>query len=360
MEPGPWGQLEYYYTFLMPPDELVELVSIPSEQTEWHFFGLTLPQIDALIGNAGVTPLQHSAIMDPARIISDGLHHRIFPPAEAVRSLSPAVRANIYRILGQWELNRFHHRPFRIGDTNVTRWFEGSDLTIEQLHVIADLAYGDGSTGYFFSDLPYLLRHSDGSMEEKNVVRSLSRVRTLMLRLCLSEHSNLADIAGYWTKGRRFKTILPILESVQRTPGVDKLDVAHLLPPTPRKHLFTFPSRSEGLGGRYPDWFWTCTNFFQFVPTSVFADDAATGAVLEDAYLPVEPPLQFGDLIVARRPGDGVLLHGCVHIAGGIVYTKSGPNAFEPWVLLHLRDALAPFSRGTSVELTAWRRRDSL
>jgi len=50
--PGPWGQLDYYYIYLEAPDHIADLISAPSDRTIWHFPGKTLDEIDAILTTA--------------------------------------------------------------------------------------------------------------------------------------------------------------------------------------------------------------------------------------------------------------------------------------------------------------------
>ncbi len=353
--PGLWGEIESYYTFLEPPLETIDLITIPSEQTEWHFFDMSLLQLDAFLGSAGVTPQQHSALMDPSRIFSNGEHHRLFPTPEVITTLSSASRNTIYRVLGQWEENPFHHKPFFIENPNLSQWFYGTGLETSQLQSIARLVYGSSNSGLLFSDLPYLLRDIESGSEEKKLLTALCRVRTLVPRIRISDSDNFENIARYWTSGYRNKDILPVMESVIKTEGVEMLDIAHLLPPTPRKHLFTFPGTNEGVSGRYPDWLWTSINFFNFIPLSRYADSTSGTEYFHKNYVPIPAPEQFGDLILVRKESNGEFLHGCIYIADDIVYTKNSASLFSPWVLSRIKNLIPLFSRFGKLEVIAYR-----
>ncbi|MCB1234364.1 MAG: hypothetical protein KDM91_04780, partial [Verrucomicrobiae bacterium] len=254
--PGPWGDLEYYYTYLEAPDSLIDLVAVPSQQTVWRFMGKTPEEVKALFNDLQLDDRLLAELVERSIWYINDEEVRVHPTADAIVNLPMPARQSIFAVLRQWEENPFHRAPVIIESANVREWFADTGLSPEVAGTIESLSYKMGRS-LAFSDVPYVLGKITTDAEERSFMKALTRTRSLILRLKVSPQMDFEQVADYWTAGYKNKDILPILESVLRTQGVERLDVAHLLPPTPRKHLYTYPPLSAGMSGRYPDCFWT-------------------------------------------------------------------------------------------------------
>ena len=146
--------------------------------------------------------------------------------------------------------------------------------------------------------------------------------------------------------------------AVVKTEGVDELDVLHLLPPLPRKLLYTYPDIDLAMDGRFPDCHWTSLNFFNYTAQSFFLNEKlATTAILE-RFDKVEPPYHFGDILMFMTENKEAV-HSCTYIAADLVFTKNGRNIVIPWTLAHLKDIenLYAEADGRPMRITAYRAR---
>lgn len=340
-ETGPWGTLESYKVRLSCPSDYLGAFSIPSEMTSW-----VLPQVDTaelkeLLFNAGLTSDQINYLLTDHQVIQGDGSLRFFPSPTVVLGMSQNMRSTLYRFLSRYPENTFHRRPAFLNTSNVTRYFLDSNLQDDTLEKIALLAYPSPSGyGYFLSDVPFLMRNIESTEAERNILNALLRVPALVVRLHLNGESSVDDLASYWNAGFKNKQIRPLIESVIANPQVDRLDACHLLPPHARQNLNRFPNQSDALGGRYPDWFWTCYNFFRFNPIDVYADSKDFVSLFESEFLSVpRAPYQFGDLIVLKSQEE--IVHGAIYIADNIVYTKNGSSPVSPTIFMKLRDLVA-------------------
>lgn len=352
---GPWGQLEYYYTHLEAPDSLVKSVPTPSSEIIWHLPGKTREEQRKLLESAGMLASQVDAIFDNSNPSDEGA--ALFPPPDVIAELSQEVRGRVYRTLRSFPENPLYRTPLVMNTDDVHQWFSGGQLTSETLDLVDLLSYPIGNT-LAFSDVPFLLQQSSMSERmERNLIRSMTRTRSLILRLRIDRDSDLAQIKEYWTAGFKNKDVLPLLNSVSQSPEIDYIDVIHLLPPIPRQHLNTFPSLAEGIDGSYPDSFWAAMNFFEYLPRSEFKDLRQVARYAEFAYEPANKPLRYGDLLVIYDPERDLSIQAAVYLADYIVYTKDGRSVLRPFILTRLPDLVSRFQGEIPFEVRAWRKR---
>ncbi|MDB6120461.1 MAG: hypothetical protein JWO08_4242, partial [Verrucomicrobiaceae bacterium] len=176
--------------------------------------------------------------------------------------------------------------------------------------------------------------------EGKIMMKALTRTRALMVKLVANEQTNIPEIMKYWNTGLglRRKDVEPLLQSIVDVQGVDRLDLAHMLPALPRKLLMTYPDISMGRDGILPDCHWTSLNFFNYEAQPYLLDSKlATSAVLE-RFNPVDAPYKFGDILFFLDAKNGDAFHSCIYVADDIVFTKNGRNVLSPWVFMKLDD----------------------
>ena len=338
--PGPWGTLESYKVRLSCPPRYLSFISIPSERTEWKFPFETAPQLEKYLSESGLTPDEIAYLLEEAQVFPAEESLRVFPSPEVIIGMPTALRAKFYRILARFPENTFHRRPAFLNTANVSRYFYDSRFKVEMLRLIATLSYPTPSGhGFFLSDIPYLMKQAMSSEEERQLLNALLRVPALMVRLNLSDLTSAEELTDYWTAGFKNKQVRPLFESVMGNTHVDRLEVGHLLPPMARRSLNSFPDQSDGLDGRYPDWFWTCYNFFRFTPRNVYANSEEFDTLIQSEFMKSQDLYEFGDLLLLKSKGRTV--HGCIYIADDIVYTKNGSGLFSPTILMKLQDVVA-------------------
>lgn len=356
--PGPWGQLEYYRIPLDPPGSYLQYIITPSQQVEW-----TLPFMDEnrlfeRLQEEGLNDAEVQSLLNESVIISDGEVTRIFPSDEMVLNLSFPVRERLYRFLARYEENRYCARPIYIDSENLSSWFAGSAVPRSAIRDIAELAYPTPrKRGFFFADTPFTLRRASSTLEEHAILCGLLRKQSLIVRLRLTEETLNEALGDYWSAGYKNKEVMPLLESIFEARKGGTVDLSHLLPATPRQLLNRFPTPADGVRGRFPDWFWTCYNFFHFVPRDVYADSPQQARLIAQEFETTLPPLQFGDMVLLHSGGQ--VIHGCIHVADDIVFTKNGADLFSPWVLMKMDDVVAYHDLHGNVTLSVHRRVES-
>ncbi len=353
---GPWGQLEYYEVPLEFPAELLTNLSVPSQYVEWIFQAATHEEMDSNLIIAGLTPAEITATLIGSTIIQDEEILRVYPTDEAVLSMPLATRTKLYRLLSQYEQNRFYRRPVYINTQNLSSWFRGSGVARDAITDVALLAYPTpNGQGFYLSDVAYTLRRATTAISERELLQGLLRANGLIVRLRLSRESLTPGIGEYWTAGYKNKAVMPLLESVVAQNDGSTIDIAHLIPAIPRQFLNQFPDTQDGADGRLPDWFWTCYNFFRSSPQAIYADAPERDQVILREFERALPPNQFGDMLLLNSGGR--IIHGCIYIAADIVYTKNGPDIFSPWVLMRIQDVVGYHDVLGDVTISTFRKR---
>ncbi len=354
---GPWGELEYYVTYLQIPAHYADLIPMPLDRTMWHFSESDENVVIGLMAEAGITLVSGKEWHDL------GIFHHVpdqsgisfQPTEELIAGLSSDQRSGVHQILGGSEINRYYYDPIVIESGDPLRWYLDAGLDEALAQSISELCYKKGKA-MIFSDVPYVLSKIPTLEGRRQFLRATTRTRSLMLRLNIGNTEGADEIADYWTNGYKRKAVLPILDSIIDTPGVERLDVAHLLPPTPRKLLFTYPSLGENLISGDKDCHWTSLNFFRAnpydqLPASIMAE------VLGEQYEAVKGDLQFGDVILMQDPDTKGFKHSAVYIAGSIVFTKNGYSRMSPWVYMRYDDMEARYSVRKTLNPIAVRRK---
>lgn len=353
-EKGPWGELKVESIFLRPPDPLLEVVQIPSEQTEWKFFGLSTQEVVAVFERANLTPQQLNLLVDVTRWHIEGDRIRIFPRAEVVTSLSPTSRSTIYGVLAQWPENTYHQHPVILGAEDPNTWFSGTQI---DPNLVRNLSYRRGDTA-LFSDVPKLLQSLSHADEQLPLMKTLLRSRSLMAHVLFDPESDFDGFLNYWSVAGTQTHAVPLLKSLERAQIPRAIDVSHLLPELPRKQLNSYPSISDGLAGRYPDSMWTAINFFKSDPIDIYSDQREADAYIREHYQPTEAPYRFGDLIFLVHQTRRDVIHSCIFVADNVVFTKNNAGILYPWVLSDLDSVRLFHQREDPLFVSAWRRNE--
>ena len=341
-KPGPWGDLEYYYIYLEAPDRLVEHFVKPHSLPKWVFDGLTEDKVRAVFAAAGLPVALQQYLLDPKHVVREGALLTVFPPLPDLLSMAPEQRTVIYAELAKSEHNEFHANPVYITSGNPDQWLAQSKLRPELREVVKKMCYMRGEV-LCFSDLSAVLGMVISDEEAHNLFKTMTRTRSLVLRLGVGGGGDLTDVVRYWSGTNRNKDISSIVMSAVETKGIDRLDCIHLLPSLPRRYLYSYPPTELAILGRMPDCHWTSLNFFNFTPREYYLDTRLASLHVIEKYDKVEPPYGFGDVLMFMTP-EGNALHSCVYIADDIVYTKNGENMAAPWLLMKVGDVKRVYS----------------
>jgi hypothetical protein len=353
--PGPWGNLQYYYTYLEAPSRITDLISIPSRETKWHFPGKGIDELRTFLRDAGVPTTAVEIIFKNSLPFHTEGESILYPPDEQVIALTPESRESVYQELRRWPSNRFYYTPLLIESGSVRDHFEGTPFHPEIIGMIENLSYRIGSA-IAFSDPQLVIGQFNDDVAERAFMRAMTRTRSLMLRIRVESKADFEGLKSYWSAGYKGKDVRSFFESAVLNSTDQIIDVAHLLPPTARQHLYTFPNFSMGLEGNFPDSLWASLNFFNYLPDNGISDLEKATQYIQDKYKPVTGPYTFGDLLLFKDPGTDRLVHSCIYIADNIVYTKNSRSLRSPFVLMKLEDLLIFKASAAPLGIKAWRR----
>jgi hypothetical protein len=357
---GPWGNLLRIPIFLEAPTSMVETYPLPNTTPRWSFPESEAPRLGALFATLGLSSTLVQTLSEPSLQIREGGWIHFFPPAAAVESLSPEVRARLYIQLGKYPVNEFHQDPVLILSDTIDEWYKSSPLRRELVEKIKDLAYRRGEA-WAFSDLPILLSYSENETEARAIFKAFTRTRTYLVRLNVTPDLDVIGVREYWSIGGRsfrLKSLEPLLASIQETGRPVELDISHIIPALPRKLIYNYPGSQTAAKGIMPDCHWTSLNFFNYAPHEYLLDPRlATNRVLED-YVPVSPPYTYGDILFFLRAADGDAFHSCLYLADDLVFTKNGRNQLSPWIISTIEDVSRVYLSITEGRIQAYRRKD--
>lgn len=354
--PGPWGDLQYFTTYLEVPIPLIRIADAPLKGPNWNFVGYTDAQVEAAFLVSKVPEPFLSRLKDRSKWIHNFRITTVIPDAETILGLPEACRTELYTILGKWPENDTCLEPYVIWEDSVDKWLGRDNMRAELVDVIRKTVYRRGSR-IVFSDLPLLYSMAQSDRERLEITKALSRTPTLIVTIGITKDSNVEALADYWTAGFKRKDIKPFLEAMAEVEGGQRLDVIHLLPPTPRKLLNSFPNFSQGFTGQFPDCHWTSLNFFNYDSIPRLVDTPLASSYAVENFAPVTGPHKFGDVLFFSDANGANAFHSCVFVADDIVFTKNGRSIFKPWVLMKLQDILDLYRLHYKLEVKAYRRK---
>lgn len=365
VKPGPWGRLWYYDVLLAPSGNTLERLPPPSPVPEWTFTGLTPAGITAAI----------EAVEMPAAVRRDllALFRGVRPAADGRITVQPALdlvlavprefRTRLFpHLVGGLSVTDYaQHIPFPKGFT-IDEWFDTGSLPASVRSAILRLVYPAGDH-VMLSDFGALYHLLQTRPEQLTAQRAALRIPAVVVLLEKPAPAEVPALADYWRPGRN-KSIARLLESFAAQGEENRyLDIIHLLSPIEREFLNTyFTPAGPSLT---PSCFWAAFNFgaetsddrFLVLP-GVWSDhEKLAGEELAAKFESLPAPAQLGDIIAYRRKGQIPVVHVCVFVADGLVYTKNGPTFSQPWSLSRLEDIDELYLTGPGMERVYFRRR---
>ena len=352
---GAWGQFEYYEVLLEAPISILKTAEISSFRSVWHFQKTTPSEVKEMIQELDLPSDLEAEICKPSRWMdSDGVVS-ISVDRSILEQLPSKSRLRIYQKLSESGLNRFHVEPEVVFAESAREWLKGYEFSDELLEFVDRTCYLRGEC-LVFSDVLEALKICRSEDERLRFRQALSRTPSIVGNLLLSS-APTAELATYWGQGIRFKNTLPFLESIARVPGVEKVDLIHLLPSGVRKVLYTYPNPLISENGYLPDCHWTSLNFFNVEPLERLSDPVqATQYTLEN-FAVVDPPYQCGDVLFFADLKTGDAYHSCAYVADEIVLTKNGRSPLQPWVLMKMNHVKTIYDLHFRTKVVAYRRK---
>ncbi|MCB1204250.1 MAG: hypothetical protein KDN18_08310 [Verrucomicrobiae bacterium] len=359
---GPWGSLNYFYFYLEAPAHLIEAFPLRNPRTRWAVPIHEEASFRAIIESAPMSDAQRTVLADEQYVgVADGLY-AIFPPTQLLVELNPEARAVIYNYLARFDSNPDIKHPVRIRSGSVEEWAKGTTIRPDLIAQMKAMTYFRGDL-MLFGDFPHLISQATSETEARAMQRHSSRVRSMVVRLDVKKTTSPEKILSYWTTGLglRRKEVEPLVQAAIATPGVTGLDLTHILPPLPRKLLYTYPDMSMAIDGVLPDCHWTALNFFNYNSEAIYLDEFFAASRLMSGFKQVDPPYRFGDALVFVTEEMNAH-HSCIYLGADLVYTKNGRSLYAPWTILHLNDVKSsyPDFEGQSLRIQGFRRFDAV
>ncbi len=355
-QPGPWGRIDYHYIYISVPNSILDAFPMPAPITHWSFADRKADWLRTFLASVGFDQAAvDRLITDPRSAPDEEGIITLYPTEADVLGLSDANRLTLYLELAKYTQNSFFHDPIFIPDNNVDAWLQDSAIPKNVADIIRKLTYHVGD-GYFFSDLRLVLKYANSDTQARDWVKSLTRVRGVVANLEVGPSDDLPALERYWSADFHRPDSLPMLDAAAKTPGGSSLDLVHLLPPLPRKLVYSYVTPDIERTGQTPNCHWTSLNFFNYTQQNILLDlKLATSQVL-DNYEMVSPPYTFGDVLFFLN-AQGDAYHSCVYIADDLVFTKNGENEIMPWLLTTIGDVKQLYSREPNYRIQAFRRK---
>lgn len=340
-KPGPWGDLSYTPFTIAAPDDVLPIRGFEAAGTHWFLKGYSADRLVALLQSTGLSSAQQRAFLDPAvlHVQKDGID--LTPSPDLVFSLPDDARGQIYRILA---LNPDTQINFIPADSLDER-FSASGVSPDTVALFKRLCW-QRNNSLIFSSYAALFSRLPSYEEKVRVTKAVTRQRTMLLHLHVSQQSDVDSLAAYWGKGCWDTDVRTILQSLTVIPGGTWINILIVLPPLPSSELYYFPTVVDNPANGPPlvrDCNWTSLNFFRDVPDPEFANPDGAVHELKDNYYPVPGDPMYGDVAAFTAP-NGALIHTAVYIADDIYFTKNGASVIQPWMLARLSDLLATYS----------------
>jgi len=354
---GPWGQLEYASIVISPPLEYaVEIADDFSTGTVWHFPDVDSAGLSNLLKEISLEAPLREKLLSLAKINTSLGGMSIYPPKEFVLSLSSESRSVLYVALCSYMENGDHQKQFAFRGSSTDQWFAGSAVSPKTRKLVEPLIYQRQGFMYF-ADLRSLAEFITSRGELLRLVKTLSSEATFIVHLKLSADSDLESLVNYWGRGGRAQEVRPILESLVQKGGNQRINIVHLLPPLPRRKLYTYQAYSDGDIKQWRDCNWTAVNFFQEVPDDRFCKPGEVVSALRKDYYQINDKGHLGDIAIVLDANNRSV-HAAVYIADDIFFHRCGPGSSAPWTLARGKDLVNYYPRSKKTTIRYYRRKD--
>lgn len=347
----PWGELEITPLVLDRPDQFF-LTNKWDRVIRWYFPNLSAEQITGVFNAADLTDDQRRSLLDTNRWEALPNGWRVRPPPEVVAEMASAAREKIYSVLAESAENPNQRWPYFTRADGLDEWLEHSRLSDDALQLARRLCYVKFRRVYFADpEIFELLRSPE---EARELIQTISRVPTMIMKLRVTPESDIAALLEYWGRFRKGDELDCLLRSMARVPEGASLNVAHFMRAVPQSRIYTYPEPDD----ERHDCFWTAFNFFRDEPERDLANPADYNQLLRAGFTIVKDKPRFGDLMLLLEGGD-TAAHMCVYVAADVVYTKNGIDPKQPWVLMRMQDMMTLYASDKPQQWRAFRKNQS-
>lgn len=330
----PWGRLEYLPIAISPPEQYVDLERVDFPPPRWFFGPYTRQAILDLFRSSDLTPEHRVGLMQEHRWQQTPAGWWITPDPTLLLDLSPDARQQIYPVLAQFPENP-QSVPYVVRRDVLEEQVRSGGLREQTVTMLRKVLYPRGRY-YLLADVETLMEALADVAERRRIFYTVFQKQTMLVKLRVDAGSDVEALVNYWGKGKRAKSLRPLLESLRRVPGGCTIDLVHLLPAFARKRIYTFPTPDDPDRSKH-DCHWSSLNFFNDPPEPAFDDHAKVRQAITSQYEPVSGEPTMGDLVVLRNES-GRLVHSAIYLAEGLVFTKNGHALFQPWRYMTLSD----------------------
>ena len=341
LKPGPWGDLEAIPIYIEPPEEYLPIQEIAALDSRWFFEGYSSKKLTAFFDAITLPPEQKAELLDPAHCVSTTNGMIVTPSREAILSLSPEQRKQIYGILNQGPARPMDKVKVWFPADSFEEHFERSGLSKETIALVRKLCFPYGKL-LVFCDAKTVLEMLNSYDEKALFLKTLLRKHTLLLKLHVTPDTNIDSLLSYWGRAAQGKELRPFLQSLASVPGGTTEDLVHLLPHFPKENLYEFPPPSTDPVVSRHDCNWTAFNFFRDPPDERFTERDFIENTLRTDYYPISSDPRYGDIMLLQAEPN-TIIHAAVFVADNIVYTKNG-TASEPFLFMTIQDLLDTFA----------------
>jgi hypothetical protein len=336
---GPWGHLEYVPIGIEPPSDCLDAATFAPPR--WNFGSLSADVVTNLLRSTSIASAELQPLLQQVAAYAPGQPIVLTPHPDLVLKLDVESRKRIYTTLSRFEPNLQRH-PYVLRRDAIDQQLHSSGLKPGTLSLLRGTLY-ERERFFLFSDLDVLLSRIGDADERLRLVRTVVRKPTWLVSVKVDQNSDVAALAKYWGRGRRSKSLQSLIESAARVPGGASIDIAHLLPPVPRRLIYSFPAITQDPEVANRDCHWTTFNFFNDPAINDYEQVKQFQMNLERTHHLVTDPPTFGDVLLVATPTDGII-HSAIYLADNLVYTKNGYAPLQPWLVMKLDDMLAYYA----------------
>lgn len=343
LKPGPWGEVEYLPITIAAPRRLLKVQGIENEPVRWFFRGRTRADMARLLEGLRVSPEVREKLLGSSTKIQDPAGLLMEPPCDAVRSLKPFARKELYEILARDPENGPTGWEFQ---SKFVATFEKYGVRRGSVAALEDFSVRHGKYMVTYC-MPCVLAAIPDHEEKTGLMKALTQQPSMLVRLKITPKTDVQALAAYWGRSMWTTDVEAILESLHMRPDGGSINILELLPPQAAALLHSYPVPHNFMNGPevVKNCSWTAFNFFRDTPNPDFANEDYMLKVLAEDYYPVLSDPQYGDIATFLTP-EGRMKHVAVYLADDLYFTKNGENPWHPWVYSTASDMMETFSFG--------------